>query len=66
MHWEPVRKPTTWAVEPNLVDYDDARRSFTWDAARAAARRPARRRPQHRVRGRDPPRDGRRAATAPR
>ena len=23
-------------VEPNLVDYDDARRSFTWEAARAA------------------------------
>ena len=36
MHWEPVHKPTTWAVEPNLLDYDAARRSFTWAAARHA------------------------------
>jgi acetyl-CoA synthetase len=36
VHWEPVPKPTTWAIEPNLVDYDAARRTFTWEAARAA------------------------------
>ena len=35
MRWEPIRKPQTWAVAPNLVDYDEARRSFTWAAARA-------------------------------
>ena len=34
MHWQPVRKPTSWAVEPNLIDYAGARRSFTWEAAR--------------------------------
>ena len=34
MRWEPIRKPKTWAVPPNLVDYAEARRSFTWDAAR--------------------------------
>jgi acetyl-CoA synthetase len=33
---EPIRKPKTWAVAPNLVDYDEARRTFTWDAARNA------------------------------
>ena len=26
MQWQPIRKPTTWATPPNLVDYDAARR----------------------------------------
>ena len=36
MRWEPIHKPETWAVAPNLVDYDAARRSFSWDVARQA------------------------------
>ncbi len=34
VHEERVRKSRTWAVAPNLVDYDATRRSFSWDAAR--------------------------------
>jgi acetyl-CoA synthetase len=30
----PIHKPATWATSPNLVDYTDARATFTWDAAR--------------------------------
>jgi len=36
VHWEPILKPRTWTVAPNLVDYDEERRSFTWTAAREA------------------------------
>ncbi len=33
--WPPIAKPrTAWRVEPNLTDYDAARRAFTWDEAR--------------------------------
>jgi acetyl-CoA synthetase len=35
MRWEPIRKPRTWPTPPNLVDYDEARRTFSWAAARA-------------------------------
>ena len=35
MRWEVIRKPANPAVAPNLVDYDAARRSFSWEAARA-------------------------------
>jgi acetyl-CoA synthetase len=30
-----VKSPRDWAVEPNLRDYDEARRSFRWSQARA-------------------------------
>jgi acetyl-CoA synthetase len=31
-----IRKPHEWTVTPNLVDYEAARASFTWERARAA------------------------------
>ncbi|MBZ5502886.1 MAG: acetate--CoA ligase [Acidobacteriia bacterium] len=35
MAWEPIVKGTRdWAVAPNLTDYDQTRRTFSWDAAR--------------------------------
>jgi acetyl-CoA synthetase len=34
--WPPIAKARGgWTVPPHLVDYDEARRTFTWDAARA-------------------------------
>jgi acetyl-CoA synthetase len=36
VRFETVFKPATWRVAPNLTDYHDARRTFTWEAARAA------------------------------
>jgi acetyl-CoA synthetase len=36
VHFEPVAKPTTWDVTPNLLDYDGARRAFSWEDARHA------------------------------
>ena len=30
-----VKSPRDWAVEPNLRDYDEARRQFSWSQARA-------------------------------
>lgn len=31
-----IRKPPTYSpAAPNLVDYDTARRAFSWEAARA-------------------------------
>ena len=41
MHREPIRKPKSWPVPPNLVDYEEARRSFTWDDARDSLGPPA-------------------------
>ncbi len=35
MRWDVIRKPTSWAVAPNLLDYDATRSSFSWEAARA-------------------------------
>jgi len=36
MDWSPISKPSgSLPREPNLVDYDAARRQFTWDEARA-------------------------------
>jgi acyl-coenzyme A synthetase/AMP-(fatty) acid ligase len=36
MDWSPISKPRgSLPREPNLVDYDAARRQFTWDEARA-------------------------------
>jgi acetyl-CoA synthetase len=29
------KRPQSWRVEPSLVDYDEARRHFSWSAARA-------------------------------
>lgn len=35
MPWEPIIKlPRDWRLPPNLADYDQARRSFSWAAAR--------------------------------
>jgi acetyl-CoA synthetase len=35
--WPPIAKPpATWRTAPNLVDYDRARREFSWQTARAA------------------------------
>jgi acetyl-CoA synthetase len=35
MVWEPIIKgKPDWAVEPNLKDYEQARRTFSWEAAR--------------------------------
>lgn len=36
MHRELIEKPRTWAVVPNVLDYERARREFSWAAARAA------------------------------
>ncbi len=35
MPWPTIRKPPHPAVRPNVTDYDEARRRFTWEAARA-------------------------------
>ena len=36
MAWQIIQKsPRDWAVSPNLIDYDQARRTFSWDLARA-------------------------------
>lgn len=35
MAWEPIRKRGVPVMRPNLVDYDEARRAFTWERARA-------------------------------
>ncbi len=56
--WPTIRK-AAWpgGVRPNVVDYEAARAAFTWEAARRAARRPARRSgPEHRPRSGRPPR----------
>ena len=63
-----IRKdPRQWRVQPNLVDYEAARASFTWDAAAAPLdglpRRPG---PEHRPRGVDRHAAGARGATASR
>jgi acetyl-CoA synthetase len=35
MNWQPIQKPTGGSrARPNLVSYEAARRSFSWDAAR--------------------------------
>ncbi|MGA7669452.1 MAG: acetate--CoA ligase [Nitrolancea sp.] len=31
--WPTIKKPRTWAVSPNLVDYNAVRRSFSWEEA---------------------------------
>ena len=37
MAWEPIVKGRRdWAVAPNLQDYEQARRTFSWEAARGA------------------------------
>jgi acetyl-CoA synthetase len=35
MSWEPITKTSTLRVVPHLRDYDEARKSFSWDMARA-------------------------------
>jgi len=36
MAWQIIHKsPRDWVVRPNLTDYDQARRTFSWDQARA-------------------------------
>jgi acetyl-CoA synthetase len=35
VHREPIRKPKTRHKPPNLVDYEEARRTFDWQQARA-------------------------------
>ncbi len=35
MAWETIAKPRTWSVPPVLRDYEGARATFTWQAARA-------------------------------
>src|SRR5688572_29733366 len=35
MEWKTIEKPRDgWAVTPNLVDYDQARTTFSWEAGR--------------------------------
>jgi acetyl-CoA synthetase len=34
MSWETIRKPRSWTVRPNLVDYEGERAAFSWQAAR--------------------------------
>jgi acyl-coenzyme A synthetase/AMP-(fatty) acid ligase len=35
MEWKTIEKPRDgWAVTPNLVDYDQARTTFSWEAVR--------------------------------
>lgn len=34
MAWEPIRKPTSWAALPNVVDYRSTVAEFSWEAAR--------------------------------
>jgi len=34
VQWKPIAKPGTWAVVPNLVDYERVRMEFSWTAAR--------------------------------
>ncbi|MGA2393772.1 MAG: acetate--CoA ligase [Candidatus Lustribacter sp.] len=36
MPWEPIRKPTSWAVAPNMLDYGASRESFSWAGERGA------------------------------
>jgi acetyl-CoA synthetase len=36
MAWQTIHKPPRPSVVPNLVDYDRARREFTWSSARGA------------------------------
>jgi acetyl-CoA synthetase len=37
MNWETIKKPRQgWAVAPNLVDYEQTRAEFSWDASRRA------------------------------
>ena len=35
MAWEPIRKRGVPGIRPNLADYDETRRAFTWERARA-------------------------------
>ncbi len=35
MDWEPIRKPASGAVTPNLADYEREYATFSWDRARA-------------------------------
>jgi hypothetical protein len=33
--WKPIEKhPDSWAVRPNLLDYDEVYASFSWDEMR--------------------------------
>ena len=34
MPWATIKKPPTWRVTPNLLDYEKARSGFSWDSAR--------------------------------
>jgi acetyl-CoA synthetase len=35
VEWEPIKKfPATWSVRPNLLDYEQTRATFSWDAVR--------------------------------
>ncbi|GAO01390.1 acetate--CoA ligase [Anaeromyxobacter sp. PSR-1] len=36
MHRDVIEKPRTWAVVPNVLEYERARSEFSWAAARAA------------------------------
>ena len=59
MEWERITKRPEERAAANLRDYDTYVATFSWDNARALLDRPARRRPQHRLRGGRPPRAGR-------
>ena len=59
MDWSPIAKPRgTLRREPCLADYDEARREFAWEQARALLDGLPGRRAQHRPRGRRPARAG--------
>jgi len=32
MEWKSIEKPRSWAVSPNLLDYEQARTMFSWEA----------------------------------
>jgi hypothetical protein len=36
MTWQTIEKPRSgWGVRPNMPDYEEARRAFTWEWARS-------------------------------
>jgi len=32
MEWKPIEKPRRWAMTPNLLDYEQTRATFSWEA----------------------------------
>ncbi len=51
MEWERIHKRPEDYADANLRDYRQYAAAFSWEEARGAARRPAGRRSQHRLRG---------------